>query len=749
MKPYFLTFFSLVLASRMLLAQSNPVPLINQPLVPASAKPGSKGFTLTLNGTGFANGAVVEWNGSERITEFFSGSQLKATIKDSDLVKAGTAWVKVVNPNGSASSVAFFPIRQRSSAFTFTQKPVFPNCVGVAVGDFNNDGLLDVAWGSSNSLYVSLGDGKGGFQAPIPSSGGGTSVMIAADLNGDGNLDLAVDQGATIAIYMGDGHGNLTYKSLVSTYGGNSPLAIADFNQDGILDIYTAGWNTGQQYVEIYAGNGDGTFKLASSYYTSYFSEFPAVGDFNGDGWLDLVISELQANSMEFFSGRSGGFTDGGSIPYGAANPIAADMNRDGKLDILGYGCILLGKGDGTFAAGGCAQYSGTPVATADFDGDGLVDAAMSGYQGSSPALAIGLGAGDGTYKKSLEFPAGLNGGPGAVGDFNNDGWMDVITNDGFLMLQTTVSLSPVSLSFGNLDIGKTSQPQTATLSNVGKTSLAIKSIGIVGSNRKDFAQTNNCGTSLPSGESCQIQITFTPTKEGQRSASLNAAYRGVGSPQSVLLSGTGVAPPTVSLTPPKLSFPLQLIHTVSLPLLATLTNTGTQQPVTISSIATTGAFTQTNNCPSSLPVGNNCQISVEFEPTKRGPAHGTLSVTDDAQGSPQKVGLSGEGTVVVLSPQGINFGDQKVGTKSAPAPVKLVNKDKNPVSISSIAISGPDAGDFTETNNCGTSVAAYGHCTIKVTFNPTSKGKRSATLSVYDDGGGSPQTVALSGTGT
>jgi hypothetical protein len=112
-------------------------------------------------------------------------------------------------------------------------------------------------------------------------------------------------------------------------------------------------------------------------------------------------------------------------------------------------------------------------------------------------------------------------------------------------------------------------------------------------------------------------------------------------------------------------------------------------------------------------------------------------------------VGLSGEGTVVVLSPQGINFGDQKVGTKSSPAPVKLVNKDKNPVSISSIAISGPDAGDFTETNNCGTSVAAYGHCTIKVTFNPTRKGKRSATLSVYDDGGGSPQTVALSGTGT
>jgi hypothetical protein len=377
MKPHFSVVFFLVLASSMLLAQSNAVPWINQPLVPVSAKPGSKGFTLTLNGTGFAKGAVVQWNASERITEFISHGQLKATIKASDLAKAGTAWVKVVNPNGASSSVAFFPIRQRSSAFTFTQKQVFSNCIGIAVGDFNNDGVLDVAWGGIGFLNVSLGDGKGGFLSPLPISAGATPVMIAADFNGDGNLDLAIDAGSLIYIYLGDGHGNLTFKSEVDPYGGNSPLAIADFNKDGTLDIFTAGWATGTQYFEVYSGNGDGTFADVASYYTNFFSDFPAIGDFNGDGWLDLVISEFQTGSMAFYPGGSGGFVAGPSIPYVATMPIAADMNGDGKLDVLANNCILLGNGDGTFSTGGCGQGY-VAIGAGDFDGDGLLDTALS-----------------------------------------------------------------------------------------------------------------------------------------------------------------------------------------------------------------------------------------------------------------------------------------------------------------------------------------------------------------------------------
>jgi hypothetical protein len=223
--------------------------------------------------------------------------------------------------------------------------------------------------------------------------------------------------------------------------------------------------------------------------------------------------------------------------------------------------------------------------------------------------------------------------------------------------------------------------------------------------------------------------------------------YQGPGSPQTVSLSGVG-AVSTVTLTPPNLKFPLRLIGTTSPAKTATLANTGSV-PVNISNISTKGPFSQTNNCPSSLAVGANCQIQVKFTPVQKGLATGNLSVTDDAKGSPQTVTLSGTGMEVKLSPAAINSGDQKLGTKSSPAPVKLTNLGKTALTINQIAFKGEDPGDFSQTNNCGNSVPAGGSCTIQVTFTPQAKGKRSASLQVSDNGGGSPQRVLLTGTGT
>jgi hypothetical protein len=199
---------------------------------------------------------------------------------------------------------------------------------------------------------------------------------------------------------------------------------------------------------------------------------------------------------------------------------------------------------------------------------------------------------------------------------------------------------------------------------------------------------------------------------------------------------------------PASLAFPVQLLNTTSTSQSAILTNTGSVD-VTISNISTSGSFSQTNNCPSDLQVGANCKIEVVFTPTAKGPASGTLSVTDNAKGSPQTVALSGTGTDVKLEPKGVNFGDQQVGTKSSPIGIELTNVGSTSLSISGIDFKGTDPGDFSQTNNCGNSVPAGGHCTIKVQFVPQEKGPRSATLSVSDDGGGSPQTVALAGTGT
>ena len=338
------------------------------------------------------------------------------------------------------------------------------------------------------------------------------------------------------------------------------------------------------------------------------------------------------------------------------------------------------------------------------------------------------------------------------MGDFNRDGKLDLLGVPTGTTLsifeQVRVYLTPVNLDFGTVNIGTTSPPQAASLTNFNGNPLIITTINITGPNFKDFAQTNNCGSGLPPNGSCQIQVTFTPSLVGQENASLNVTYKGSGT-LSMPLSGTGKnIVTTVTLTPSTLTYPVQLVGTTSPPQTATLTNTGNTS-VTISNISATAPFSETNNCPSTLLVGAGCQIQVVFTPTDGGKVNGTLSVTDNAEGSPQTVALSGVGRSVKLSPSSIDFGNQKVGTTSVPIPITLTNLGTTTLTISQLKIKGTNAADFAQTNNCGNSVPAQGQCTITVTFTPTAKGHRSAEVKINDNGGGSPQTVPLSGTGT
>jgi hypothetical protein len=123
--------------------------------------------------------------------------------------------------------------------------------------------------------------------------------------------------------------------------------------------------------------------------------------------------------------------------------------------------------------------------------------------------------------------------------------------------------------------------------------------------------------------------------------------------------------------------------------------------------------------------------------------------VADNAAGSPQSVALTGTGTVVSLSPPSINFGSVKVGTTAGPDSVTLTNVGSIALTINQISITGADPQDFAQTNTCGSSVASGASCTISVTFTPMKQGSRSAAVSIHDNGGGSPQTVSLAGTGS
>jgi hypothetical protein len=740
-----------VLISGLAIAQSNPSPIVSQALDPVSAKPASGAFSLTVNGSGFAPTAVVNWNGSPRTTAVMSAVQLKASITAADVAKAQTAWITVTNPapGGGTSAPVFFPVRETFTSVALVGKQVFSPPSAVVAGDFNNDRKLDIAWVGPWVLNVSLGNGNGTFQPAVSTSLTLVlpSRMVTGDFNGDGKLDVfAIDDANASQIFLGNGDGTFTLDPVKIGAGVGNFIGAADVFQEGVSDIYVTGWDTAKQWFDTLGGR----------YFTSYFAGSPAFGDFNGDGPLDLAVPSGSGDGAKgvdiFLANTSHVFTELGQQPGGSRQYVATgDMNHDGKLDLItDLGGVMLGNGDGTFGfpeGTGCS-CTGPIFGIGDFDGDGNLDSVLvsSPTVQSPESIAIVLGAGDGTTKGVSLTPAIAT--TGSVGDFNNDGMLDVVLGSGVLLLQTTAKLSPLSVTFTNQNVGTTSVPQVATLTNVGTTTLVINKVILTGTNSASFAQTNNCGTSLAAGASCAISITFSPRKSGVLAAAVVVSYGGVGSPQQIALGGTGVTAPTVTLSPARLKYSTQLVGTTSAANTATLTNTSTQT-VTISGISITAAFSQANNCPASLRSGRSCQIQVVYQPVAKGPATGTLSVADNATGSPQEVMLGGVATVVTLSPEGLNFGDQKVGTTSAAFAVTLVNHGTTALSISQIAFTGTNPTDFVQTNDCGSSVAASGSCTINVSFKPAATGARAASLSVSDNGGASPQSIPVAGTGT
>ena len=211
---------------------------------------------------------------------------------------------------------------------------------------------------------------------------------------------------------------------------------------------------------------------------------------------------------------------------------------------------------------------------------------------------------------------------------------------------------------------------------------------------------------------------------------------------------------PSDTFSPATLAFPSQLLSTTSAPTTETFTNVG-QVALTISSITLGGTnstdFSITSNtCSTSLAVGAKCTMTVTFTPSALGKRSATITVIDDACGSPHVLALSGSGTEITMSPSPVNFGTQTVGTTSAAMTVTLTNHGTTAVTVKAATITGTDKGDFKiQSNGCTSIAASGGTCTIGVTFTPAKSGSRTGTLSVTDSDKGSPQTDALEGTGS
>ncbi|HEV2349525.1 MAG TPA: choice-of-anchor D domain-containing protein [Terriglobia bacterium] len=215
-----------------------------------------------------------------------------------------------------------------------------------------------------------------------------------------------------------------------------------------------------------------------------------------------------------------------------------------------------------------------------------------------------------------------------------------------------------------------------------------------------------------------------------------------------VLGSAEYYTPLTLTFSATSLNFGLLQIGLTSAPQTVTVTNVSSHS-ATFTSITSSGDFSQTHTCPTTLNAGQNCTITVTFKPTAAGARNGSVTLNDNCPGSPtQTIALSGTGELGALSltPTSLTFPATLPGYSSSPMTATLHNDSAGPVTITAIAISS--SGTFAQTNNCSSSLTAGQTCKIQVTFTPPDSGSYTGSLSVSFIGKGSPATVSLSGSG-
>jgi len=211
-----------------------------------------------------------------------------------------------------------------------------------------------------------------------------------------------------------------------------------------------------------------------------------------------------------------------------------------------------------------------------------------------------------------------------------------------------SVAASVTSLSFGSAAVGSTSASAQINLTNSGTFPLTVNGIDISG----DFSQTTTCNHSIVDGAACTISVIFTPTAIGTRTGTVTVTDNATDSPQLIALTGIGTAA-GVTLAPDSVTFPGQLMGTPSAAQSVTLKNTGTAS-LNVSAVTISGDFSETDSCKAGggIAVGATCTVNVVFQPTATGTRTGTVTVTDNAVGSPHSVALAGTGTDIVIAPR-------------------------------------------------------------------------------------------------
>ena len=312
----------------------------------------------------------------------------------------------------------------------------------ITLGDFNQDGQLDLAGSDGTNVAVRLGRGNGIFEKrrdvssnPEGDGGDGPLAVAAGELNGDRIPDLAVlNKYDVVSVLAGRGDGTFLAPRYFPTDSAPFALQVHDLNLDGKADLLVTRAEVGSS---VLLGRGDGTFLPPRSQRAGFSPAATAVGDLNGDGKPDLAVGNWAGNNVSVFLGSGdGSFLAPRTFATGIApwSLAVGDFNADGRADLVivngdFYGAnmgvsVLYGNGDGSFREPvRVSQRRAVQVAVGDFDGDRIDDLTfIDGY-----TTSVLFGARGGALRGPREYPVNGFTETLLVGDVNGDGRSDLV----------------------------------------------------------------------------------------------------------------------------------------------------------------------------------------------------------------------------------------------------------------------------------------------------------------------------------
>ena len=352
------------------------------------------------------------------------------------------------------------PTMQWQPTASFTAKPAYATTGGptvVTAGDFNGDGLVDLAIANTdyNTVSIRLNNGNGTFSNKMDTPAGSQPyAMTSADFNGDNKADLVVVNRSSHTIsFLADG-----IAAKVDYATGSYPVSVtyADVNGDGKLDLVVA--NEGSGNVSVLTNQGYGTFATKVDYAVGSAPRSVITADINSDGRADLVVANYGSNTISILLNNGDG-TFATKKDYstgdGPVSVTAADFNGDGYTDLAVANAIgntvslFLNNSDGTFAIHGISTTGTTPdsLTSADFNNDGNIDLAVVNTAGQTISLLMNQG--DGSFTEKVDISVGATPRSIISGDFDGDGKADLaVVNSGNSTLSVLInSTQPVDFT--------------------------------------------------------------------------------------------------------------------------------------------------------------------------------------------------------------------------------------------------------------------------------------------------------------